>query len=113
MLSISRRRSSPVLIGSKDGGHHRRFLAGALQALVSERLSGRQPEATRSRYRQGPSYSGGTNTTLLLSVAELAMTEYAVILRSYLADRSPKWNFDDAQFERTAASFDNPDHVPS
>ena len=25
---------------------------------------------------------------------------------------SPKWNFDDAVFERSAASFDNPDHVP-
>ncbi|MGO4573351.1 alpha/beta fold hydrolase [Microvirga sp. 2TAF3] len=24
---------------------------------------------------------------------------------------SPKWTFDDATFERTAASFDNPDHV--
>jgi pimeloyl-ACP methyl ester carboxylesterase len=24
---------------------------------------------------------------------------------------SPKWQFDDATFERTAASFDNPDHV--
>ncbi len=24
---------------------------------------------------------------------------------------SPKWNFDDATFARTAASFDNPDHV--
>ena len=24
---------------------------------------------------------------------------------------SPKWNFDDATFSRTAASFDNPDHV--
>jgi len=24
---------------------------------------------------------------------------------------SPKWNFDEATFERTAASFDNPDHV--
>jgi pimeloyl-ACP methyl ester carboxylesterase len=24
---------------------------------------------------------------------------------------SPKWNFDDATFNRTAASFDNPDHV--
>lgn len=24
---------------------------------------------------------------------------------------SPKWNFDDATFERTAASLDNPDHV--
>jgi pimeloyl-ACP methyl ester carboxylesterase len=25
---------------------------------------------------------------------------------------SPKWNFDDATFERSATSFDNPDHVP-
>ncbi len=24
---------------------------------------------------------------------------------------SPKWNFDDASFERSAAAFDNPDHV--
>jgi pimeloyl-ACP methyl ester carboxylesterase len=24
---------------------------------------------------------------------------------------SPKWGFDDATFDRTAASFDNPDHV--
>jgi pimeloyl-ACP methyl ester carboxylesterase len=24
---------------------------------------------------------------------------------------SPKWNFDDATFQRTAAAFDNPDHV--
>ena len=24
---------------------------------------------------------------------------------------SPKWNFDDAVFDRTAASFNNPDHV--
>jgi pimeloyl-ACP methyl ester carboxylesterase len=24
---------------------------------------------------------------------------------------SPKWSFDDATFERSAASFDNPDHV--
>ena len=25
---------------------------------------------------------------------------------------SPKWRFDDATFERSAAAFDNPDHVP-
>jgi hypothetical protein len=24
---------------------------------------------------------------------------------------SPKWDFDDATFDRSAASFDNPDHV--
>jgi pimeloyl-ACP methyl ester carboxylesterase len=27
------------------------------------------------------------------------------------AQASPKWKFDDATYERTAASFDNPDHV--
>ena len=26
---------------------------------------------------------------------------------------SPKWKFDDATFDRSAASFDNPDHVAS
>lgn len=26
-------------------------------------------------------------------------------------ENSPKWNFDDATFDRTAASFDNPDYV--
>jgi len=26
-------------------------------------------------------------------------------------ENSPKWNFDDATFNRTAASFDNPDYV--
>jgi pimeloyl-ACP methyl ester carboxylesterase len=30
---------------------------------------------------------------------------------AHLADRFAKWNFDDATFDRTAASFDNPDHV--
>jgi hypothetical protein len=25
---------------------------------------------------------------------------------------SPKWNFDDATFDRSAAAFTNPDHVP-
>jgi hypothetical protein len=28
-----------------------------------------------------------------------------------LADRLPKWNFDEATFDRSAASFNNPDHV--
>jgi len=32
--------------------------------------------------------------------------------RTHLADsESPKWNFDDATFDRSAESFDNPDHV--
>src|SRR6266849_6586740 len=26
---------------------------------------------------------------------------------------APKWNFDDVTFDRTAASFDHPDHVPT
>jgi len=28
-----------------------------------------------------------------------------------MQSNSPQWRFDDATFERTAASFDNPDHV--
>jgi pimeloyl-ACP methyl ester carboxylesterase len=30
---------------------------------------------------------------------------------AHLAHCVPRWNFDDATFDRTAASFDNPDHV--
>ncbi len=32
-------------------------------------------------------------------------------LRTAEKSASPKWNFDDATFSRTAAAFDNPDHV--
>jgi pimeloyl-ACP methyl ester carboxylesterase len=34
------------------------------------------------------------------------------ICRMLWADWSPSWRFDDATFERTAPSFDNPDFVP-
>src|SRR6266481_1601132 len=34
------------------------------------------------------------------------------ICRSLWQDWSPTWKFDDASFERTAPSFDNPDFVP-
>jgi hypothetical protein len=34
----------------------------------------------------------------------------ARVFEADLAD-SPKWNFDDATFDRSAACFDNPDHV--
>jgi len=47
------------------------------------------PEANKKPLPPRPSYSGGTNTTLLLSVAELAMTNTAVILRSSFG-RSPR-----------------------
>jgi len=35
----------------------------------------------------------------------------ARLRQTHLAAGSPKWNFDDATFDRSAASFDNPDHV--
>jgi len=35
----------------------------------------------------------------------------ARLCQAHLQSASPKWDFDDATFERSAAAFDNPDHV--
>jgi pimeloyl-ACP methyl ester carboxylesterase len=46
---------------------------------------------------------------------ELGRTGYAKYLDDFNKfiwhQASPKWNFDDATYSRTAAAFDNPDHV--
>jgi pimeloyl-ACP methyl ester carboxylesterase len=46
---------------------------------------------------------------------ELGKAGYAKYLRDFnkliWRQASPKWNFDDATYDRTAAAFDNPDHV--
>ena len=46
---------------------------------------------------------------------ELGKAGYAKYLHDFnkliWRQASPKWNFDDATYDRTAASFDNPDHV--
>ena len=53
--------------------------------------------------RQHLAQSGRAPTPGGHSVARGALNHWQIA--------SPKWHFDDATFDRTAASFDNPDHV--
>ena len=66
----------------------------------------------RRRCRRRRSISGGTSTTSPPSAVEPATTSTGASLRSSSGEPLRRaWDFDDATFERSAASFDNPDHV--
>ena len=114
MRSRSRRRSSPASTGARDGGHHRGAVAGALQgAGLGERLPDRQPGSQPScRCRPRPSRTGGTSSTSPPTAARTATTNTGTTLRKLIWQiASPRWEFDVATFDRTAAAFDNPDYV--
>ena len=101
-------------LGRADGRHRRRALAGALQgAGLGERLSDRQPGGQQdAAAAEGRARSGGTSTTSPPSAAAPATSNTGASSPSS-SGSSPrrKWDFDDATFERSAAAFDNPDHV--
>ena len=81
--------------------------------VVGERLSDRQPGGRQdAAAAQGRARSGGTSSTSPPSAAAPATTNTGATSRSS-SGRSPrrKWQFDDATFDRSAAAFDNPDHV--
>ena len=77
---------------------------------VSGYLIGSQ-EAGKFRCRQRPSSNGGTNITSRRSAAGPATTDRRDFAKLIWRLASPKKDSDDATFDRTAASFDNPDHV--
>ena len=78
---------------------------------VSGYLIGSQRPAS-CRCRRRPSGSGGTSTTSRPSAAGPGYERYRrEFARLIWRTASPKWEFDDATFERSAAAFDNPDHV--
>ena len=61
---------------------------------------------------QGRATNGGTSITLPPNAAGLGYDKYRHDFAKLIWQlASPKWKFDDATFDRTAASFDNPDHV--
>jgi len=75
-LNIQKGRFLAGLIGEEGRGHHRDSLARALQGAPSQ-VSGYlvgSPEANKKPLPPRAELQCGTNTTLLLSVAELAMT---------------------------------------
>ena len=56
--------------------------------------------------------SGGTSIISPRNAAGRATTKYRHDFAKLIWQiASPKWNFDDATFDRTAAAFNNPDYV--
>ena len=101
-------------LGRADGQHHRGALAGALQGDgVRERLSDRQPGGRQdAAAAEGRAANGGTSIISPPSAAEPATTNTGASSAKLIWQiASPKWEFDDATFDRSAAAFDNPDHV--
>jgi hypothetical protein len=101
-------------LGRADCQHDRGALAGALQGDgLRERISGRAvPRRTCCRYRLKPSSSSGTSTISRpnagASGTKSTARDFAKLIWQL---GSPKWAFDDATFDRSAAAFANPDHV--
>ena len=102
-----------VRLGRANGEHHGGAVAAALHgARVGERLSdwqpaaGKQPLPPEAELRWWYQYYFAT---------ERGRAGYARNRREFgrliWRTASPQWDFDDATFDRTAASFDNPDHV--
>jgi hypothetical protein len=99
--------------GSADGHQYRSRLAGALQGHgLRKRLSDNNLE--RNKLLLPPKAEWGWWYQYYFAT-ERGRAGFDVNRRD-LAKlnwkfNSPKWDFDDATFDRTAASFDNPDYV--
>ena len=107
-------RSSPGSTGAREPRTSSRrcgpSAAGASSpSAATSSAAGRR---TGRRCRRPRSWRGGTSSTSRPSAVEPATSgtgrEFA---RLIWRTASPHWQFDDATFERSAASFDNPDHV--
>ena len=100
-------------MGRPDGQHHRGPLARALQSDgVRERLSDRQPggrqDAAAAKNELQWWYQYYFATERGRAGYDKYRHDFAKLIWQIA---SPKWKFDNATFERTAASFNNPDHV--
>ena len=103
-----------VRLGRADGRRHRRALARAVQGHgVGERLPDRQPGGQPgAACRRAPSSRGGTSSTSRPNAVEPATTSTATTSPSSSGTRRHRsGHFDDETFDRSAAAFDNPDHV--
>jgi pimeloyl-ACP methyl ester carboxylesterase len=100
-------------LGIADGRHRRRSVARALQ-------SDRRRERILDHRCKGSTAAAAAEGRTRLVVPVLFSTargELGYSKNRYAFDKliwtivSPKWHFDDATYDRTAAAFDNPDHV--
>ena len=113
-LKIEKADPRRLRLGRADRRHHRGALAGTLQgAGLRERLPDRQPAGRQGAAAAGGrARSGGTSSTSPPSAAAPATSKYRHDFAKLIWQlASPKWKFDDATFDRSAAAFDNPDHV--
>ena len=109
-----------AIIGGCDWGARTANIVAALwpercKALVSVSgyLIGSQ-EANKMPLPPKAELHGGTSSTSRPSAAGPATSKYRRDFAKLIWQlASPKWDFDDATFDRSAAAFDNPDHVAS
>ena len=82
----------------------------AMVSVSGYLIGARKP--TRCRCRQRPSRNGGTNIYFATERGRAGYDKYRHDFAKLIWQiASPKWHFNDATFDRTAAAFDNPDHV--
>ena len=107
-----------AIIGGYDWGARTADIIAALwpercKALVS--VSGYligSPASNKKPLPPKQSSHGGTNSILPRSAAGPVTRNTGTIFAKLIwQTASPKWDFSDATFDRSAASFDNPDHV--
>jgi pimeloyl-ACP methyl ester carboxylesterase len=114
MLSKSRGQSSAVLIGERGRSTSIAALwPGRCKALVSvsgylitNRKANLQPLPPKAEWGWWYQYYFSTRR----GAVGYSENRYA-FNKLICKNVSPKWDFDDATFDRTAAAFNNPDHV--
>ena len=114
MLSRSRRRSSRVLTGERErptlsrrcGRNAARRMVSVSGYLIGSQESGKVPLPPKAELEWWYQYYFATDRGR--AGYDKYRHDFAKLIWQLA---SPKWKFTDAAFDRSAASFDNPDHV--
>jgi len=113
MLSRSRKRSSLVVIGeharpisSQRSGLSAAALVSVSGYLIGSQEIGKMPLPPKAELQWWYQYYFATDRGR--AGYDKYRHDFAKLIWQIA---SPKWKFDDATFERSAASFNNPDHV--
>lgn len=88
------------------GQKRRQFLGVAAMTIAAGELVGMAPAGAQPA--AAPSDAGNRGSPTPFGSLKQYRHEFAKLIWQ---TASPKWSFDGATFERSAASFDNPDHV--
>ncbi len=112
-LGIERAVDRRVRLGRPHRRHHRGALAGALQgAGLGQRLSHRQPGCEPDAAAAQAELQWWYQYYFATERGEAGYAKYTSDFARLIWElASPQWRFDEATFARSAAAFDNPDHV--